>query len=208
MAQNDIIARRYAKGLAECAGEAGRLQEAREDIRALAAVLDPASGESHVPEFRDFLDSPVVTPAEKLAAAENIMDQMGIGDITADFVKVLLKHGRVGLLPLIVREFRDICGPLTGEYTAVVHTARLLTADQADRLAEALSEAFGGTVRLHQRVDASLLAGVKITVGDRTLDGTVAGRLAELKERLLRTGEFETGADAVETAAVSTGSTG
>lgn len=47
-------------------------------------------------------------------------------------------------------------------------------------------KAFSGakTVVLHTSVDASLLGGMKITVGDKVWDDTVAGRLEEIKKTL------------------------
>lgn len=191
MANEEVIAKRYAKGLAEYANAESRMDEARRDVRALADVLDPRSGAFYVPEFHDFLSSPVVTPADKLAASERIMEQIGIGAAVSDFMKVLLKHNRVDLLPRIAREFADISGRMTGEHTALVRTARPLSEEQAERLSRALSEAFGGRVRLHQQVDPGLLAGAKVTVGDKTFDGSVLGRLDSLKHRLVHSGEID-----------------
>lgn len=185
MGQEDVIARRYARGLAEYAGDENRMDEVRRDVRLLADLLDPGAGDSYVPEFRDFLSSPVVSPADKLAAAGKILAEAGVGRETADFLSILIEHNRVELLPRVARAFADFSGEMTGELTAVVHTARPLSDDQARRLTEALSAAVGGQVRIHQQVEPALLAGARITVGDKTFDGTVLGRLERLRHHLV-----------------------
>ena len=50
----------------------------------------------------------------------------------------------------------------------------------ADRLQRTYSTAFDVT----QKVDPELIGGLRITMGDRRIDGTVAGRLDELSRTL------------------------
>jgi F-type H+-transporting ATPase subunit delta len=42
----------------------------------------------------------------------------------------------------------------------------------------------GGKVELRPRVDASLLGGVQVRLGDQLIDGSVRGRLERLRNRL------------------------
>ena len=185
MGQDGIVARRYARGLAEYAVEAGDVERVRHDIRFLADTVDSRSGERYVPEFAAFLSSPGLDEADKLKAAAAVTDKLGVGKTVADFFALLIRHRRVELLPAISRELMDIAAELTGEHTAVVHTARPLTEDQSERLSRVLGGVFGGTVRLQQQIEPGLLAGAKITVGDKTFDGSVLGKLERLKYRLM-----------------------
>ncbi len=195
MGQQDVIARRYAKGLLEAAAEAGIVDRVRDELKALADIVDPASGAAHVPEFMRVLTSPTVSLADKTALAERIASGSGFAGETGSFLKVLIEHDRVCLLPRIARAFADQAGPLTGIYTATVHTARPLRDEQMDRLRNALTDALDARVILHQRVEPNLLAGAKIVVGDKTIDGTVLGKLERLKERLLAESAALVGAD-------------
>ena len=188
MGQEDVIARRYAKGLAEYAAEAGEMPRVRRDVWLLANILDPKAGEAHVPEFAAFLTSPGVDDASKERAAVDIAEKIGIGKGAADFLGVLIRHGRVELMPRIAQAFAVFAGDLTGEFTAVVHTARALNDDQAARLTHVLSNALGGEVHLHQRIEPGLLAGAKVTVGDRTFDGSVLGKLDRMRNNLVTAG--------------------
>lgn len=188
MGQEEIIAKRYAKGLAEHAVDSGDMEAVRRDVGLLADILDPHGGASHSPELIEFLRSPVPTQEEKLAAVGSIMEKAGVGAVCADFIGLLIRKNRITLMPRIARVFADIAGGMTGEYTAVAHTARPLSPDQARRLTEVLASVFGGVVRLHQRIEPGLLAGARITVGDKTFDGSVLGRLERLRHRLVSSG--------------------
>ncbi|MDR1745165.1 MAG: ATP synthase F1 subunit delta [Planctomycetota bacterium] len=191
MAQEDIIARRYARGLAEEAAANGSMDEVRRDVRALAGIVDPGSGPAHAPEFVRVLGSPAVEPSAKIAFAESVAEKAGFRAESRAFLAVLIRHDRVGLMPRIARAFADIAGPLTGVFTADVHTARPLRDDQAERLRKVLSAALGAEVVLHERVEPLLLAGARVVVGDKTIDGTVLGRLERLRRRLSERGVFD-----------------
>ncbi len=188
MPQDDLIARRYARGLAELAGERNDVDQVRADVKFVSDLLDPMAGERHSPELLDFLISPVVTPENKLAAAKRIMEQSGVCEPVANLLGVLVERGRVELMPNVARAFADLAGSMTGEYTALVQTARPLSEEQSRRLSDALSAAFGGVVRLHQQIEPGLLAGARVTVGDKTFDGSVLGRLDGLRQQLTATG--------------------
>jgi F-type H+-transporting ATPase subunit delta len=122
--------------------------------------------------------------SEKLTLARGIVESIGFSGVTGDFLAVLVRHGRVGLLPRIAEEFASLADSAAGFLTAEVRTARLLDAEQRERLSQALSRVTGIGVRLRQTVDPELLAGASVTVGGRTFDGSVAGGLERLRHRL------------------------
>jgi F-type H+-transporting ATPase subunit delta len=67
---------------------------------------------------------------------------------------------------------------------ATVVSAIALTTQQRDRLLAALSAKFGGQVYLNVVIDADVIGGLRVTVGDQVIDGTIATRLDETRLRL------------------------
>lgn len=184
MAQDALIAKRYAKGLAEFAADAGSMDAVRRDVRTVARLLDPKAGAGYVPELANYLNSPLASPEDKQKNVLPMLEKAGVGKTVADFVGVLIERGRIDLLPKIAAAFGPAAGDLTGERTATVQTARPLTPDQERRLRAALEAASGGVVHIHQQIEPGLLAGAKVVLGDRTFDGTVLGKLEAVRRRL------------------------
>ncbi|MFZ0324387.1 MAG: F0F1 ATP synthase subunit delta [Actinomycetes bacterium] len=68
--------------------------------------------------------------------------------------------------------------------TATVVAAIPLTEQQRERLAASLSAQRGTQVHLNVVVDPEVVGGLKITIGDEVVDGTLATRLDEARRRL------------------------
>jgi F-type H+-transporting ATPase subunit delta len=177
----NVIAKRYAKGLAAFAAQRGRLAEVRDDLRLLADLLDPERGDISVPELRALLFSPTVTPEEKIRVTDVICEKLSIGQEVSDFLNVLIKKTRIGLIGMLERQYERLAADLNAEGLAEVRTARLLSPQQEESLRLALREATGKTVRLRVEEDKSLIAGVRVRMSDIMLDGSFAARLEKME---------------------------
>ena len=67
---------------------------------------------------------------------------------------------------------------------AHVVVARQLTAEQHQRLAAVLSRQLGREVSLQIVLDPDVIGGVRVTVGDEVIEGTVSGRLEDARRQL------------------------
>jgi F-type H+-transporting ATPase subunit delta len=67
---------------------------------------------------------------------------------------------------------------------ATVQSAVELTAEQGARLVAALTRIYGRPVSTHVLVEPGLAGGMRVRVGDEVIDGSVAGRLDDLRRRL------------------------
>ena len=95
---------------------------------------------------------------------------------------VQLPRGRKPLEAL--RDVQAIVADARDRVVAVVQTATPLSAAQATALAARLEQGYGRKISINQVVEPSLLGGVRITVGDDVIDGTVRARLDDLRLRL------------------------
>ncbi|WP_129667191.1 F0F1 ATP synthase subunit delta [Phytoactinopolyspora endophytica] len=68
---------------------------------------------------------------------------------------------------------------------AKVTVAAPISADQETRLAAALGRIYRRDVDVQLEVDAEVLGGVKVRIGDEVIDGSVAHRLEEIRRRLV-----------------------
>ncbi len=71
-----------------------------------------------------------------------------------------------------------------GRTVATVTTAAPLTDAQAQRLSTALSRTYGGQVTINPVVDPSVVGGVRVQIADDVIDGSIASRLADVRQKL------------------------
>ena len=172
------IARNYAETLLALAGKAG-------DLRGWGGMIDDvatAMGEN--PTLRLFLESPRVPAATKnevLSAA--FQDRMP--RLMVRYLQSLVTHRRQMLIPEIAREYQDLVDAQEGRLHARVTVAREADDDTQRMVQSQLSRVFAKDVVPHFTVDAAILGGVVVHVGDTVLDGSVRKRLASLRRRML-----------------------
>ena len=104
-----------------------------------------------------------------------------------NFLKLLCDKG-------LLREFADCCEEFTRRYNAdnhiaeaVVTSAVPLLEEQAEALQKKLSAISGKTVRLIRRTDPRLIAGIRVELEGKLLDGTAKSRLDGISRALNET---------------------
>ncbi|MFP5415269.1 MAG: F0F1 ATP synthase subunit delta [Actinomycetes bacterium] len=85
---------------------------------------------------------------------------------------------------LTVEGYLKAASELRQRAIATVTVAVPLTAEQEARLAAALSRQVGREVNVRMVVDPAVLGGVRVTLGDEVIEGTVAGRLTDAQRKL------------------------
>lgn len=84
----------------------------------------------------------------------------------------------------VIDGLSGLAAAANGRKVAYVTSAGELSADQRTALSEKLSVIFGAPVTLHADIDPELLGGVVVRVGDERIDGSIAGKLAQLRRSL------------------------
>ena len=94
------------------------------------------------------------------------------------FLRVLNRHGRLGLLRPIVAEARTIWDRRNRRIPVSVRSAVPLDDDQIQALRDRLQGLVAGTPILSVSTDPSLIGGLVVQVGDQLYDASVKSRLA------------------------------
>jgi len=174
MAERITTARPYAKAIFALARTGNSLAAMSTGLqRAASVVADP--------QVRQLLGSPHVTPAQ---LADLVNGIGGLDDNGRNFVALLALNRRLGFLPEIAALFEQMKTEVENAVDVEVVAAAKLTPDQETRYAAALQKKLGRQVRLHTRVDDSLLGGAVLKAGDLVIDGSLKGRLERLATEL------------------------
>ncbi|MDO8848131.1 MAG: ATP synthase F1 subunit delta [Coriobacteriia bacterium] len=146
----------------------------------LASVAKAVRG--HVDLHQTLRDTGL--PAEK---KRDIMRDIFGESVTPEalaIVTLMVERGLTDSLGDLARVFSETAEARRGVVVADVTTAIELDEALRAKLVKQLSEATGRPVTLRERVDASVLGGIRINIAGRVLDGTVASQLDGVRQAL------------------------
>jgi F-type H+-transporting ATPase subunit delta len=101
-----------------------------------------------------------------------------------NLVSLLASKNHVHLLPQVIAEFDQYAQRTAVGARATITSAVPLSDAEKIALETKLRAQFGADLAFEYNVDAHILGGIIARVGDKVIDGSVAGKLAELKEML------------------------
>ena len=173
---NETLARRYATAIFQLASEAGAVDAVSHDLHTFVAALGADQ------QVDRFFRSPVIDREEKSAVIAQAFDRLN--EIALHAILLLIRKRRETLVNEIVRQYDILERQARGAQPLTVTSARKLDPGELDALIAKLSAAFKTTFDVTQRVDPKLIGGVRLTIGDKRVDGSIAGRLNDLARML------------------------
>ncbi len=174
---NETLARRYAVAVFQLAQQAGRIQKVGDDLSTIGRAVDEDAS------TREFFVSPVVDRGDKEKALLNAFNGR-VDDIALHTALLLVRKRREALLTGVIVEYRKLELASRGMEPLTVITARDLPQTELRSLVDRLERVYSKKFDVSVRRDPSLIGGVRVVMGDRRIDGTVAGRLEELSRTL------------------------
>ncbi len=172
MAELATIARPYAEAVFRVAQPA--------KLNAWAEILSEMAQVAAVPAFREIAGDPRLARTQ---VADIFLSSIktSIDDEARNFVSMLVENGRLSLLQEIEHQFRELKNAFESTADAQIVSAFAMTDEQMRDLVAALEKKFGRKLNASVSVDASLIGGVRVTVGDEVLDSSVSARLAHMQ---------------------------
>jgi F-type H+-transporting ATPase subunit delta len=177
MAEAVTIARPYAEAVFALADKGGDLARWSRTLATMAAVAAN-------PDVRRAVGDPNLSAEQVygLFAAAS-------GDLVGEeqsFLRVLIENDRLSALPEVAAIYEDLKNEREGVVEAFITTALPLDKSQLAALVEEIEARFKRKVQAQVNVDASLIGGVRMQVGDEVIDGSVRGRLAAMAAALVK----------------------
>ena len=176
MAEPSTVARPYAEAAFKLADEAGALGKWSEMLGALALV---ASDE----RVRAAMSDPNLSDDQVAGLFIAILAGKLSGE-AENFVRVLAHNKRLELLRLIGEQFDALKNEREGVLEADVQSAFELSPAQVTELVQRLEKKTGRKVKAKVQIDKELIAGVRIVLGDKVIDGSARAQLGALEAAL------------------------
>jgi F-type H+-transporting ATPase subunit delta len=169
-------ASRYAKSLIDLSTENNALEEMRKDMTLIEQVIEENS------ELEAILRNPIVPLDKKSGILEQVFGGK-VHQITKAFLKLLVSKGRSAILFATTKAFNVQYNFIKGIVTAEVSSATELTAaDRAQIDALVKKELGANEVIIKARVNADLIGGFILKVGDKQFDASISSSLNKLKK--------------------------
>jgi F-type H+-transporting ATPase subunit delta len=179
MAELSTIARPYAEALfaaARSGGAAGAAEGWLDALDQLAAVA------AH-PQVAVLVGDPKLSHAQTYGLLSGLLKGPLPGPVE-NFLHVAIENGRLAALPEVAAQFRRLKNAAEGAADCLIESAFPLAEAQVNELLWGLARKFGLKLKPTVKVDAELIGGVRVTVGDHVLDSTVKARLDDMRAAL------------------------
>ncbi len=170
------IAQRYAQALFDIAIKEN-LDGIEAEVQELSKLVEENTEVSYV------LYHPHISISEKKEVFNKILAG-NVSETVRKFLNILLDRRRQNYLGDIVQEFGRLADIARNIVEAKVTSAVPLNEAQEQRLTQELVRITGKNVRMIKEVNPELIGGLKVQIGDRVMDGTVAYKLQQIRQNL------------------------
>ena len=177
MAELSTVARPYAEALFAAAhSDKAKLATWSEQIQILADI-------AAMPDVQAAMGDPRLEDAQRINIFLSL-DKAGVDQALKNFVSLLVSNDRLLLLPIIAIQFQALKDKAEGVAQADITSAFPMSDTQVADLIGLLEPKFGLKLKPHVTIDASLIGGVRVAVGDQVLDTSVQAQLQRMRDTL------------------------
>lgn len=170
-------ARLYGGSLYDLAAEEQLTDVIREQMQQIRELF------RENPDYLSLLAEPAIALEERKGLIETAFGTQAERYLV-NFIKMLCERN-------LLREYAGCCDEFTRRYNAdngiaeaTVTSAVKLTDAQMTALQEKLEKISGKRISLIQKIDPMVMAGLRVEVEGKQLDGTVQGRLSGISKKL------------------------
>jgi F-type H+-transporting ATPase subunit delta len=175
----ETVARRYANALADVVTKTGDTNLVQTELKTWEQMINANS------DLQTAFGNPAISLVNKEKVLENLIEKTKPTKTTANFLRILLRNGRLTEISEINEKFASVLAERSGAISAQIISARSLSEAEKTEMQMNLSKLTGKTVSLNFQTDETLIGGVVTRIGSTVYDGSVRTRLAELKHQMI-----------------------
>ncbi|MBY6311487.1 F0F1 ATP synthase subunit delta [Alcaligenes faecalis] len=177
MAELSTIARPYAEALFAA------VRDDSQGLESWSALLSEMAQVAGLHDVREALNDPRLNDGQRLELFTGLVKSQ-VTEKARNFLQLLVDNQRILLLPQIAEQFDLLKHQLEGTAQAQIISAFPMAEAQVAELTAGLEKKFGLKLKPTVTVDADLIGGIRVIVGDQVLDTSVQARLASMRDTL------------------------
>lgn len=175
----ETVARRYGTALADVVTKSGETETVKGELKIWEELIIGNT------ELQNAVRNPAIPHSSKEKVLEALIGKTSPSRTTSNFLRVLLRNGRLTDLQHINERFAAVLEERSGSVVAEVTSARDLSGTQQGELKANLEKLTGKQVKLNFTIDPAIIGGVVTRIGSTVYDGSVKTQLENLKEEMI-----------------------
>jgi len=164
---------RYAKATLNFAIEKKVTDSIDGDMRYIVQTISDSD------ELKEMLQSPILEGSSKNQVLKAIFKN--VNDLTKELFSLLVSKKRIGLLNEVAKKYIRLNDNLKGENVALVTTAVPLTPSLEKKILAQVEKITSNKVTLENIIDASIIGGFILRIGDLQYNASISNKLNNLK---------------------------
>ena len=176
----ETVARRYASALADVVAKSGDTTTIQTELR---------QWETMIVSNRDLLEvfnNPAIQQENKEKVLESLIARSQPTKTTANFLRILLRNGRLTDIAQINEKFASVLEERSGVVSAQITSARPLSQLQQNEIQANLERMTGKRISPSFATDETIIGGVVTRIGSTVYDGSVKTQLENLKQQMIK----------------------
>jgi F-type H+-transporting ATPase subunit delta len=171
------VSARYAEALLEIAIQKKRLNEFKAQAKMVSRLLNEN------PKFTQLFEKTQLSSVEKKTMLQTVFGSQ-IDEMLINLMCLLIDKKRVRMMPMILMDFVHLVNQNQSIEEGIVYSIRPLPESDITQLETELSLKHNVKVELVNKIDLSLISGLKIKFKESVIDASLSYQLESLRETL------------------------
>jgi F-type H+-transporting ATPase subunit delta len=163
------LERQAVRGQLIVADRSGELDDTEDQLFRFARVVEAN------PELRNLLGDRAIELSKRQGLVEELLKNRSTDATTALAKRAVAARERT--FGHTIEGYVTLAAAQKNRALATVRVAKALSAQQRNRLRDALSKQIGRDVAIQEVIDPDVLGGVRVEIGDEVFEGTVSDRM-------------------------------
>ena len=172
------IASRYAQALFSLKRDSNTLESTQKELKELKKVF------IENPDFIVVLDSSYYPIEKKIDIIDKTL--VGVDEEIVNLVKIIVRNHRAKYIIDIFDGFNSLVNEYRGVVEGLVYSTEKLSEEQLEKLNQTISKVEKRPTELINKIDPTLIGGVKVVINDHIYDGSIKHHIEDMKISLLK----------------------
>ncbi|KAG0048701.1 ATP synthase F0 subcomplex subunit OSCP atp5 [Gryganskiella cystojenkinii] len=173
---------RYATALFTAASKKQALDTVDADLKKVKSVIEKDA------KLREYLENPTINRIEKKSGVQQMLGAGKYNELTKNFFDTLAENGRLYDTIKIINSYGSLMAANRGEVTVTITSAKELDAKDVAKVKGFLAKSSFVTAKqtliVSNKVNPSILGGLVVEFGDKTIDLSVSSKINKLNQLL------------------------